>query len=104
MHRVELDTPAICQNFDAANQRDVVIVDNIKAFRQNFLNVHRLEKWKTRLMGGQWREKAELALKFVHSDVGMIIIALHGHLMVKNTVGINAVDHIHLMPPLCQLV
>ena len=61
-HAVQLDTLTVFQDLWPANQRDIVIVDHIKSFVQNLLDLARLEKWEACLVGSQGRKKAHRAL------------------------------------------
>jgi hypothetical protein len=78
MHGVELNPLPVFENFGSAHERDVVIVDDVKTFIQDSLDLRRLEKGKTGQVGSQGREKTGPALEAVDGYVGMILIAVLG--------------------------
>ena len=75
VHRVKLDTTPVFEDFGAADQRDIVIMDNIESFFQNRRDTGRLEKRKASLLGDQRRKKPEGAREPVHCYVGVIIVS-----------------------------
>jgi hypothetical protein len=101
---VELDALPIFQDLWPTDQRDVVIVNDVKALFQNLPDAGRLEERETRLLGGQRREKAKPAFEPVHGHVGVIVIGSRRLLACQQAVRINTVDHIHPMPAPRQLV
>jgi hypothetical protein len=86
VHGVELDTLAIPRSFGSAHQRDVVVMDNIETLCQDLLETGRLEKWKSSLLGGQRREKAERALEPVHRYIRTIFVSFRGLPSSRNAV------------------
>ena len=74
VHCMKFDTLAVFQDFWPAYQRDIVIVDDIKARFQNLPDVGRLEERKAGLLGSQRREKAEGALEAMNSYIGVIMM------------------------------
>ena len=51
MHGVELDPIPVFENFGSAHERDVVVVDDVKTFIQDFLDMRGLENGETGQVG-----------------------------------------------------
>jgi hypothetical protein len=51
MHGVELDPIPIFENFGSAHERDVVVVDDVKTFIQDFLDMRGFENGETGQVG-----------------------------------------------------
>ena len=104
MHSVQLDTLPIFQYFRPADQRDVMIVDDIKPFFQNLPDLIRFKERVTCLLGGKGRKKAETTLEPVHGHIRVIVVGFFGVPPRQEAVRVNAVDDVDPMPPLCQLI
>ena len=104
MHGVELDTVTIFEDLRSADQRDIVIMDDIEALAQNLLNALRLQQRVTGLLRCQRRQQTEWALEPVHRHVDVIGITCRRISPVRKPVGIDAMDDINVMPTLRQLM
>ena len=51
MHGVEFDPIPIFENFGSAHERDVVVVDDVKTFIQDFLDMRGFENGETGQVG-----------------------------------------------------
>lgn len=102
MQGVELDGVAVGQGF-GAEQRDIVIMDHIKARADNLPNARGLEQREARLVAGQRRKGAPGALEPMNRDVGMVPVALCRQGRAES-IGVKTVDDFHLVPAPRQFV
>jgi hypothetical protein len=70
---IKLNTLPVLKNFWSTHQGDIVIVNDIKTFSQNFLDAGGFEKRKTSLLSCQRREKAKPALKTMHGHIRVVL-------------------------------
>ena len=104
VHRVKFYSVSALQDLWSANQRYVVIVDNVKALIQNFSDTARLEERQPSLLCSKGRAKTKRTFNPVNGHIRMILIACVRFAPRQKAIGIDTVDDVDRMSAVRQLI
>jgi hypothetical protein len=104
VQRIEFRGPSVPEDIRSTDERDVVIVNNVKWLLKNLFQTRGLEERSSCLMGGKRRNPSDRTLQCMNPHVGMIFTNSRRLPIGHEVKGVLAVNHLDMMAASCQFV
>jgi hypothetical protein len=93
VNRVQFDRVPVGQRLRAANERDVVVVDDVEPLPQDFLDARSIDEGHAGLLGHERSQECRRPGESVDSHIRMIAAILNGIAMRLQPASVNRMNH-----------